>query len=240
MGSEMCIRDRLREILPPERQDEWHADGLHLAAPDKDRAEALQGRVVVEASEMAGASRADLESLKAFLTRVDDGTVRLAFRADPEPSPRRCIIVGTSNDAECLPNDASGLRRFVPVTMRQGCNVEAVISGERAQLWAEAVAWHHKGLGSAPLPRDLIPFAAEVAEGARRRDETLEGKVAGLQTPMQGTGWTLAHLAQECGLVDDGKVLDIRQSRRLGAALRAAGWMPGREGNMRLWYYDDK
>ena len=228
----------LREILPDERKDEWHADGLHLAAPDKDRAEALQGRVIVEASEMAGASRADLESLKAFLTRVDDGTVRLAFRPDPEPSPRRCIIVGTSNDAECLPNDATGLRRFVPVAMRNGCNVEAVMREQRLQLWAEALAWYQQGIGSAPLPRDLIPQAAELAEGARRRDETLENKIAGLHRPMQGTGWPLDVIARECGLVDEGKVLDIRQSRRLGAALRAAGWTPGREAGKRLWYFD--
>ena len=56
----------LRNLFPPEYADDWTTDGLHLAADPKVRAEALQGRVVVEAGEMAGANRADLESLKSF------------------------------------------------------------------------------------------------------------------------------------------------------------------------------
>ena len=87
----------LRLALPPD-QPELFADGLHLAAGAKDRAEALQGRVIVEVAEMAGTNRAELESLKAFLSRVDDGTVRLAYRHNPESSPRRAVIVGTTND----------------------------------------------------------------------------------------------------------------------------------------------
>ena len=48
-----------RSILPPDHP-EWFSDGLHLAASSKERAEALQGRVIVEVAEMAGASRAEL------------------------------------------------------------------------------------------------------------------------------------------------------------------------------------
>ena len=73
---------------------------LHLASEPKARAEALLGRVLVECSEMAGSGRADLESLKAFLTRTDDGSVRLAYRRNPETMLRRCIIAGTTNSSE--------------------------------------------------------------------------------------------------------------------------------------------
>lgn len=75
-------------------------DGLHLAADPRIRAEALQGRAIVEASEMAGSTRAEMESLKAFLSRTDDGGQRMAYRRNPEAMPRRCIIVGTSNNPE--------------------------------------------------------------------------------------------------------------------------------------------
>ena len=61
-------------------------------------AEALQGRVIVEASELAGLNRAEIEALKAFLTRQDDGGVRLSWRRNPNPMPRRAIIIGTTND----------------------------------------------------------------------------------------------------------------------------------------------
>ena len=88
----------LRCLLPPEHP-EWFSDGLRLSADDKVRAEALQGRVIVEAAEMAGSTRAERESLKAFLSRTDDGSVRLAFRRNPETLLRRCVIAGTSNES---------------------------------------------------------------------------------------------------------------------------------------------
>ena len=109
----------LRLTLPPD-MPELFADGLHLAGNPKERTEALQGRVIVECAEMAGSTRAELESLKAFLSRVDDGSVRLAYRHNPETMLRRCIIVGTTNAPEPLPNDPSGNRRFVPVVLTSG------------------------------------------------------------------------------------------------------------------------
>ncbi len=107
-----------RFLLPADR-GEWFSDGLYLAADSKVRAEALQGRVVVEAAEMQGSTRADLESLKAFLSRTDDGAVRLAYRKDPELLLRRCVIVGTADRNEPLPNDQN-LRRFVPIYLDAG------------------------------------------------------------------------------------------------------------------------
>ena len=74
----------LKLALPDDKPD-WFADGLHLAASAKDRAEALQGRVIVEASEMAGSTTSELESLKAFISRTDDGSQRLAYRHNLKP-----------------------------------------------------------------------------------------------------------------------------------------------------------
>ena len=72
-GEQGCGKSTaLRLLLPPEHP-EWFADGLHLASDPRTRVEALQGRVIVEASEMAGITRAELESLKAFLSRTDSG-----------------------------------------------------------------------------------------------------------------------------------------------------------------------
>ena len=53
--------------FPPDT--EWFTDDLDLSAYRKERAETLQGRVIVEVSEMAGATRAELRSLKGFLSR---------------------------------------------------------------------------------------------------------------------------------------------------------------------------
>ena len=102
----------LRYILPPD-QPGLFSDGLNLAGTPQERAESLQGRVIVEASELAGVSKADLASLKAFLSRTDDGAVRLAYRRDPELMLRRAIIVGTSDVESPLPTERSAQVRRV-------------------------------------------------------------------------------------------------------------------------------
>ena len=102
----------------PEYPD-FFSDSLNFFGDDKSRAEALQGRVIVECSEMAGATRADHEMLKAFLTRANDGTLRLSYRRDPETMLRRAVIIGSSDRDTPLPND-DNLRRFVPVYLLGG------------------------------------------------------------------------------------------------------------------------
>ena len=71
----------LRELLPPQ-YPEWFSDGLHLADYPKVRAEALLGRVIVEVSEMAGSTRAELQSLKSVC--VAPGRWRRAARVQAE------------------------------------------------------------------------------------------------------------------------------------------------------------
>ena len=142
----------IRYVLPPDYPD-FFSDALNLSGDDKSRVEALQGRVIVECSEMAGATRADQEMLKAFCSRQNDGTIRLAFRRDPETMLRRAVIVGTSDRDTPLPNDHN-LRRFVPVYLLDG-SPEAItkyLDGNREQLWAEALERHRRGV-SAPSTR---------------------------------------------------------------------------------------
>ena len=210
----------LLNLFPPEHA-EWLNDGLHLASDPKVRAEALLGRVIVEASEMAGSTRADLESLKAFVSRQDDGGIRLAYRRNPESSPRRVCIIGTTNRLDSLPNDPSGLRRFVPVCLSPATQaVEGYLAEHRDQLWAEALTRHEAEVNPA-LPRDLMPHAAVAAEAHRNRDVILEDALDALPPGWEGT---LAETAQKIGIVDVGVRLSPRDQKRLGAALRGSGW----------------
>ena len=145
----------LRYILPPEMPGLF-SDGLNLAGTPQERAEALQGRVIVEASELAGATRADNASLKTFLTRTDDGSVRLAYRRDPELMLRRAIIVGTSDVESPLPNDRN-LRRWAPVSLQGGnpAKLRKYLDANREQLWAQAVHVYKDGT-EARLPDGLL------------------------------------------------------------------------------------
>ena len=113
---------------------------------------------------MQGARRADLESLKAFLSRTDDGSTRLAYRHNPEPMPRRCIIVGTADRPDPLPDDPN-LRRFVPITLTGGnaARVMEFMDKCRDQLWAEGLYLYERGQ-DARLPDELKGKQAEATE----------------------------------------------------------------------------
>ena len=206
-------------MFPPEHSA-WFSDGLHLAADPKIRAEALLGRVVVEAGEMAGSNRADLESLKAFVSRQDDGAIRHAFRRNPEPAPRRCCIIGTTNRLDSLPNDPSGNRRFVPITLNKPSGaIEPYVALHRDQLWAEALHRHAQSV-SPRLPRDLMPQATAAAESNRNRDTIIEDALDKLPDDWEGT---LGECAKAIGLVPldgDSARLSRRDVSRVSSALK--------------------
>ena len=228
-GTQDCGKSALLEsMLWPEDAAEWFVSGLDLAADDKTLTEAVIGAVIVEAAEMVGVSRANLARMKAFITRQNDGHLRLAYRRDREPCPRRAVIVGTSNPdtAGILPNDPTGLTRFVvidlPADRSLVGSVEDWLGERRDQLWAEALH-HYRARERANLPDSLRTDAAAAVETHRRRDEFLEDRISSLAPqPM-----TLAEIAAGVGLApDEGTATTVspRDQKRLGAALTVARW----------------
>ena len=221
-------------LLPPEHRAAWFSDSLALNDGPKTQVESTAGRVLVEVSELTGATKADIQRLKAYLTRQDDGAVRLAYRRNPESSPRRFVFVATANpDGHgVLPPDPTGNRRFVPVTLRHGDNVEAFLKPVRDQLWAEALAAYQSGR-RANLPRDLMQRAAQAARDATYRDLVLEDRVAEIEAEESGRareGIKLMDLADDCGLIaskpDGSPYLSRRRQRRLANVLKGRGWNP--------------
>ena len=163
-------------LLPKEHRVQWFSDGLRFLAEPKAQVESLQGRVIVEASEMSGSTRADVENIKAFLSRMDDGSVRLTYRRDPVLLPRRCVIVGSTNDLRCLPNDPSGNRRFVPVPVSNGSvpKIRVFMDEHREQLWAEALYRVRVNRETAYLPHELTQTHRDHTEHYRATDEIAE------------------------------------------------------------------
>ena len=168
-------------LFPQQHRADWFTDGLNFHADEKAKVEAMQGRVLVEAAEMSGSTRAELESLKAFLSRTNDGSVRLTYRRDPGRLLRRCVIVGTSNDPRCLPNDPSGNRRFVPVPVVAGTTekIREFLDEHRDQMWAEAVHRVRQNRESAYLPQALKYVQRELTEQFRATDEIAEDLIDG-------------------------------------------------------------
>ena len=157
----------LTSLVPPEMPN-LYTPGLRWDTWPERQVEATRQRAIVEVSEMAGRSRAEVEHIKAFVTTRDDGAIRLPYARTPEPMPRRFIIVATTNNKHDLPNDPSGNRRFVPIVLSKGSNIEEWMRIVRNQLWAEALHEYRSGK-RANLPRVLHNAAALRAEEHRER-----------------------------------------------------------------------
>ena len=224
VGGQGIGKSSLLSNLLPESEPDWFSDSLSMTDNPQRRVESLQGRVVVEMSDLQGFTKADMQSLKSFITRRDDGSVRLSFRRNPETSLRRCVLVGTSDRSECLPNDSAGLRRFIPVECREGCNVEKFMTENRSHLWGEALAVYQGGEVRANLPRSLMPTASDRAEGHRRRDSMVEDSVEDII----GEGpFTIKELfSMAC---PTSSISDRRAVTRLADALRQGGWVKRHE-----------
>src|SRR5439155_2515300 len=55
---------------------DWFNDHLPFAAKEKEKIEAIMGYWIIEAAEISGLKRDEVETVKAFLSRTKDGGVR--------------------------------------------------------------------------------------------------------------------------------------------------------------------
>lgn len=93
----------------------WFSDSLTLTdMRDKSGPEKLQGYWVLELGELAGMKKTDVETVKSFLSRVDD-KYRASYGLNVESHPRQCVIVGSTNTESGFLRDITGNRRFWPV-----------------------------------------------------------------------------------------------------------------------------
>jgi predicted P-loop ATPase len=142
------------------------SDQSILGLTDKELQEAVRGRWGMEAADLSGMRRAEVERIKAQLSRQVDRT-RPAYGRAVIDSPRSCVFWGSTNDTEYL-RSQHGNRRFLPIPVKR-IDLEA-ITRDRDQLWAEAVMV--EGLGnSISLPEEL--WAVATAEQAKRTKKDL-------------------------------------------------------------------
>ena len=113
--------------------DPWFSDA-HLNIADKDSVLAMKRVWVMEMGELSGMRKADVDTLKEFITRTED-RIRVPYGRITESFPRQCIFVGTTNNDEYL-KDLTGNRRFWPVKVTK-CDFKG-LEAARNQLLAEA------------------------------------------------------------------------------------------------------
>ena len=120
---------------------EWFSDSLNLSdTKDKTAAEKLQGYWILEIGELAGLRKAEVETLRSFLSRQND-IYRAAFGRRATPHPRQCIFFGTTNAESGYLRDTTGNRRFWPVkTPGGGAKHSWELTHEDiSQIWAEVL-----------------------------------------------------------------------------------------------------
>ena len=211
---------------------EWFTDTVPLAATEQRFMEAIAGKWIVEASELRGMKRGEVEALKATLSRQVD-RARMAYDRLPTDRPRQCVLIGTTNAEEYL-RDGSGNRRFWPVKVGE-VKVEE-LSLDRDQLWAEAA--QRQAAGESIRMEPALWAAAQVEQDARQaRDPYLDALEAALGEFDAGRvtvrdAWALVGVDPGRATQDD--------NVRLGEAMRALGWRRAKmrfgEGNPRRCY----
>ena len=126
---------------------EWFSDSLNLSdTKDKTAAEKLQGYWILEIGELAGLRKAEVETLRSFLSRQND-IYRAAFGKRATPHLRQCVFFGTTNAESGYLRDTTGNRRFWPVkTPGGGAKHSWELTDEDIrQIWAEVLVYVERG-----------------------------------------------------------------------------------------------
>ena len=156
---------------------QWYSDSLSLSdMNDKTAAEKLQGFWILEIGELAGMKKADIDKVKAFISRQDD-KYRASFGRRVTPHPRQCIFIGTTNSENGYLRDITGNRRFwnikvIGISNRHPWEMTQDLVD---QIWAEVKMVSEKE--NLYLPPELENYAKQEQNSAMEIDER-EGLVA--------------------------------------------------------------
>jgi len=197
--------------------------------------EQLAGIWIHENADLAGMRKAEVETVKAYASRVED-RARPAYGRFLIAQPRHSIEVGTTNNNEYLQSQ-TGNRRFWLLRVERPIDL-AALRRLRLQLWGEAAAAQSAG-ESLVLDAALWPDAA-VEQEARRVRDAWEDDLAELSGALAGAGLlggvvTLSGDEErvssraifEYVLKVPPHIRDDRHAKRLANAMRVLGWTSG-------------
>ncbi len=196
-------------------KEEWFTDDLPLNVDSKIFIERTRGHWIIEAGELKGMRKGDVEHLKNLLSRRAD-KARLAYGRLRDEVPRQSIMIGTTNWQRYL-RDPTGNRRFWPV--RVGPFNVAALAAERDQLWAEAAVREASGTSIRLDPR-LYGHAA-AAQSERQTEDPWRLRLEDVLGDLSGK-----LLAEDAWRIV-GKPVGQRtqdDNERFGQAMRALGF----------------
>jgi DNA polymerase-1 len=209
--------------------NEWFTDAL----PDlhtKDAAQALRGKWIIEFAELDSFKRAEIETIKRFISATQDH-YRPSYGRRALTFPRGNIFVGTTNKWTYL-LDETGNRRYLPVRVQQACDIDA-LRRDRDQLWAEAKRQYDDGKQWYIDDSDLLK-QAEIEQADRTEEDPWTEPVRAYLASRKARP-TTPYKGDDVEYVTTGEILTLAlqierthwnagTSRRIAAVLRFDGW----------------
>lgn len=208
----------------------WYSDSMTIAdMKDKSAAEKLQGIWIMELSELAGIRKVEVETVKSFLSRMDD-QYRAPYEIHVSTHPRSSIIVGTTNTTDGFLRDITGNRRFWPVNVSGKGHKKPwdINEDEIKQLWAEAITYYKQG-EPLFLEKDIECLAKENQRLAMESDPR-QGLIDNYLTLSRKTEICLLELWCDC-LGKDRSDMKHRDAFELEAILNQIGGWSVYNGN---------
>ena len=138
---------------------EWFTDSV-VSITGKDPMQQIQGKWIVELGELEAVKKAEIESVKSFISSRED-YFRVPYGRYPESFPRQCVFIATVNDNEFL-RDRTGNRRFwileskaKPSTRDQ--RMEKFTKEYILQIWAEILFYYKEIMSNGFCESALVP-----------------------------------------------------------------------------------
>jgi hypothetical protein len=197
--------------------EDWFTDDLPLHGDTRRFMEATAGKWIVEAGELKGMGKSDINTLKACLSRQRD-EARMAYGHKNMRVPRQFVIIGTTNETDGYLRDATGNRRFWPVRVQRFDL--ARLRADRDQLWAEAA--EAEALGESIRLDPKLYEEAAVEQEARLRDDDPLIDVLHRALGSRTGKLRVSDAYTICGIEAGRATPD--QIDRFGRAIRKLGW----------------
>lgn len=205
---------------------EWFSDSLSLSdTKDKTAAEKLQGYWILEIGELAGLKKAEVETLRSFLSRQND-IYRASFGRRATPHLRQCVFFGTTNAEKGYLRDTTGNRRFWPVKTPGGGKRQSwqLTQDEVVQIWAETFTYVKAG-EKLYLDAGLEKLAKDEQCEAMESDER-EGLVRDYLDMLLPEEWDKMDLYERRSYING---TDFGEGNKVGVRKREA------VSNMEIW-----
>lgn len=143
--------------------DENFSDESIIGKASREVQEQLAEIWIHENADLAGMKKAEVETVKAYASRMVD-IARRAYDRFPSKQKRHSIEVGTTNSDRYLQSQ-TGNRRFWPLRVLKSIDI-AKLQRDRLQLWGEAA--HYQSQGESLVLDNSLWAEAAVEQEARR------------------------------------------------------------------------